>query len=186
MKIAIIGTSGRKGVHMTKDLYEKMYKYLCELITDIRVKYNLEPQEIKLVSGGAAWSDHLAVDYYNAEHRVKLTLYVPCKWTGAQYIDNGSYSWKINPGKTANYYHTLFSKALHRDTLSDIQEAVENGCKIIEGNGFHDRNNKIAQCDIMIAFSWSESDDPNDGGTSYTWNKCGGALEKVHVSLSKL
>jgi hypothetical protein len=51
--------------------------------------------------------------------------------------------------------------------------------------GFHAQNSHIAhQADYPLAFTWSETASPADGGTLDTWNKCRGT--KVHVSLHSL
>lgn len=175
--ISVIGTAGRdKNANYTSELFTKMVraaKYIMRNLTDIT-----------LVSGGAAWADHIAVRLYLEGFVSKLILHLPCEWDNNQYIDYGVYDWKTNPGKTSNYYHRKFSSILGVDTLQEINEAIKKGAEVHIHKGFHLRNNPVAICDYMIAFTWSPTNVPADGGTLDTWNKC--VSNKYHISLTIL
>ncbi|CAH6419741.1 Hypothetical protein HVR_LOCUS818 [uncultured virus] len=177
VKIAVIGTAGRdKSQTYTADLFNRMVvaaKYIMRNLTNIT-----------LISGGAAWADHVAVQLFLEGFASKLILCLPCEWKGSQYLDTGVYDWRINPGRTSNYYHSEFSTAMNRSTLFEIQEAIDKGAEVQIHKGFHNRNSSIANCDYMIAFTWSSTDVPADGGTLYTWNKC--TTTKYHISLTKI
>ena len=71
----------------------------------------LDLSSAHLVSGGAAWSDHVAVELFLSDEYDGLTLHMPCKWIRKEHYDNGSYSWQTNPGKLANSCHRKFSYA---------------------------------------------------------------------------
>ena len=188
MKISIIGTAGRKsdGQKMTSELYMKMIKKTCEIIksqTELSSPNSrVESKEITLVSGGAAWSDHIAVNLYLSGKFGKLILYLPCK------LKDNSKVWN-----TMKYYHELFSKKMYSNckesnsfhTLSEISLALEKGAILgSDSGGFHSRNTLVAQSDYIIAFTWGNGDIPKDGGTLDTWNKSNG--KKIHVSLNSL
>ncbi len=186
--VAIIGTAGRSTdeKHLSIDLYDKMYAAIKYIIQHV---FKLDKDNFHLYSGGAAWSDHLAVRFY-LEHGGKLTLFLPCKFTldeeCPQAVDNGSYDWKLNPGKTMNKLHRAFGDRIRRDSLRDIATASEMGATLdSESKGFHARNSKIAQAMYMIAFSFGDGDEPTEGGTKDTWSKSK-SLHKIHVSLKRL
>lgn len=183
VKIGIIGTAGRKedGSRMSKELYEKMKILTYRLITHIESDLS----KIELFSGGAAWSDHLAVNMYLEHQELKLTLCLPCQWdtSKSQYIDTGEYDYRINPGKTSNYYHKKFSDKMEQNTLKEIDTCIQKGADVKIEDGFHARNNLISQnVDFLIAFTWGLKQ-PKDGGTLNTWQNCPSSVKKVHISL---
>ena len=106
-----------------------------------------------------------------------------------KFVDLGKGDWKTNPGKSANYYHSLFSEKIGHNTLEDIATASQQGAIIDTSHfGFHPRNNAVAsRATHMIALTWSETGTPTDGGTLYTWKRC--SLDprfKAHISLKEL
>ena len=75
--------------------------------------------------------------------------------------------------------------------VGDVAGSTTGGGKaqVQVWNGFHDRNDKVALSEFMIAFTPTESSpEPEGGGTGYTWNKSKGTvgLQKVHISLPKI
>ena len=184
--VAIVGTAGRKNdaARMSRELFERM----CQRTTQIiERELHLDWKNICIQSGGAAWSDHVAVRLFlQRPETTALKVYLPCPLDGnARYRDTGSYDWRTNPGRTSNFYHSQFTKAIGTDSLQELLTAQQRGAVLdTSGTGFHSRNSMIAKCDILIAFSWSDGDQPWDGGTSDTWRKCKG--RKVHVPLSLL
>lgn len=174
-RVAIIGTAGRKGPPLSLSLFHAMFDEAVSVITKT---WGLSWHNVDLISGGAAWADHVAVVLYLCppEPEVQprsLVLHLPCAWdysTGAHY-DSGAKDWKRNPGRTANLYHKKFSRAIGRDTLQDISMAVHVGCQLEEHEGFHQRNSVIADVEYMLAFTWGATA-PEDGGSLDTWKKC--------------
>jgi AcrR family transcriptional regulator len=185
-RIAIIGTAGRdQHPGLTADLFEAMCTAALETI---RTKFKLDPAKCQLISGGAAWSDHVAVELFLRKQVVGLTLYMPCAFTGGKFAEIGTtWDWKKNPGKTANYLHSLFTTKLGRDTLAEIALARDRRAVLNADHfGFHPRNDVVAaQATHMIAFTWSETGTPDDGGTAYTWDRAI-SQNKVHVCLGGL
>lgn len=180
MTLAIIGTAGRgeDGSRLNKEMYSKMYRRALEAVRKLGVK--------ELVSGGAAWADHLAVSLYLSGEVDSLQLYLPAAWDsnhGIYLEENGRY----DPGRISNYYHGLFSEAMEGNTLMGIQKAIDKGAEVcvdLEG-GFHGRNRMIASAaTCMLAFTFGEGDVPKDGGTKYTWDLFEGP--KVHVSIPSI
>ena len=174
MKIAIIGSAGRTGT-VSAEEYQK-------LLTFIKTKV---PNDAKLVSGGATLIDHLAVDLFLIDHVQKLKIYAPCRWDDNSFIDTGERDWRTNPGGLANYYHRKFSKSTGKNSLNEINQAIEKGavfnCKY---NSFHARNTQIAKADKLIALTFGNGDEPDDGGTLDTWKKS--KSEKTHYPIAAL
>jgi hypothetical protein len=142
------------------------------------------PYQSHLVSGGAAWADHLAVELFLQGHASALTLHLPAPFTKKF---EGPMS---SSASAANFYHSVFSRTLGRHTLSDIERAIAIGAELTTEparagyGGMFARNLKVAKAEKLLAYTFGPGDVPADGGTRDTWDKCLG--EKVHVSLPTL
>lgn len=178
LKLAIIGTAGRdKSIQMTRALWN----WMC---SDIQSRV---PVGSHVVSGGAAWADHLAVGLFLCGHASHLTLHLPAPFDLSHNRFIGGYS---TAGNAANYYHRLFSEAIRCHTLDEIadvlsmpncvntQEPVQPGY-----GGMYARNKLVAQADQLFAYTFGKDSQPADGGTSNTWKMCKG--ERVHISLPR-
>lgn len=124
-----------------------------------------------VVSGGAAWADHLAVGLYNAGLVPNLILFLPCSFFMGEcrFLDTGMGNARNNPGFVANYYHRNFSKAVGINSLEEIKNAINKGCAVKEGGGFLGRNKFVAQkADILLAFTFGNGNIVKDGGTAHT------------------
>lgn len=192
--VAIIGTStcGKEWLALDDvelwqtELYGRMVEKAAALIEG---QFGLPLHKVHLVSGGAAWSDHIAVTLFLAGCVAGLTLYLPCRWEpgdSPKFASNGSGSWKTNPGGLANTRHGSFSVGIGRDSLKEIEAARLKGAHIItDYHGFHARNSAIAKdAERLIAFTWGADVAPAAGGTLDTWKKA--RCEKVHVPLGEL
>jgi hypothetical protein len=184
IRIGIIGMSGRNVEQslLTKSLFEQMYRVMVDFIEQ-RWSWN----RVRLVSGGAAWSDHLAVALFLSKNPLGLTLYLPCEWIKddhrPQFQDKGIRS----PGHIANHLHREFSKVLKRDSLSELEQARVLGAEFnTQYKGFLARNKGItSSVDVLVAFSWAKGSAPTHGGTLDTWRKCT-SKEKIHFALHTL
>jgi hypothetical protein len=178
-KIAIIGTAGRdRSMPMTKSLWEAM-------TADAR---NRTSQGCHLVSGGAAWADHLAVELFLTGHASDLTLHLPAPFENGRFV--GPYK---GAASAANYYHRLFSEILNYDTLGDIA-GIEHHPRVhstfqpeAAGYAAMFARNKLVAADAteMLAYTWGTGNKPADGGTLNTWNQCGSG-RKTHIPLHSL
>lgn len=180
--VSVIGTAGRKNKHkLNNELYDKMINKVKDIIEN---KFNLNPNNITLVSGGAAWCDHLAVNLFLDNYVKNSTLYLPCDWN----FKNKKYLESINMydcGKVANSYHYYFSEKLGKNTLHEINDAISNGLSInTKYYGFKNRNTQVAISNYLIAFTFSKGNEPDDGGTKDTWNKSNS--NKIHICLDEL
>lgn len=175
--ISIIGSAGRdknKEIDFDQSL-SFVEKYI---INNICSDWN----NITLVSGGAAYIDHIAVKLF-LKYKCKLLLHLPCQFENKKYHDTGSYS---NPGKTANLHHKVFSEKVGYNTLKEIEDAINSGCEIKIHNGFFARNKYVAQSKYIIALTFNDADVPLfKSGTAHTWN-CSKSKNKVHFNIDKI
>jgi len=183
IKIGIIGTAGRKedGDKMSKELYSKMFHHAANYLN----KLELKPEDIQLVSGGAAWADHVVVSLYLADVADNLTLHLPAPFGHNLAME---YSFGIAPdASVANYYHQRFSGKLGGSTLNGIARAIDKGASITVSDGLFARNLKVAQdSELLIAYTWGNGDAPKEkSGTRHTWD-ISQAKVKVHISLGIL
>lgn len=183
--VSIIGTSGRAG-NVTKKLYENMINAVI-----IYLKKYVNSQNIILVSGGAAFADHVAIhiylnkDKYDLSNINELHLHLPCEFDMIthKFYDNGNSDWKNNSGKVANYYHDRFIHITGCDSyeeLYNVMTQIDQSVYVKVYNGFHSRNKYVAKSDYVLAFTFGKNY-PEDGGTKYTWDLCKG--KKFHISL---
>lgn len=174
--IAVIGTAGRdKTKPMTRKLWMWMVHHAMHTI----------PAGNHLISGGAAWADHLAVCLFLEGHAKALTLHLPAP-LGIQGFNGPERS----SATAANYYHTKFSEAIGYSSFQEILEATDDAhCQYThqaEAPGYgamFARNLLVARnAKALIAYTFGEGTEPADGGTRDTWNKSS-AIDKLHVSL---
>jgi hypothetical protein len=167
IKVSIIGTAGRGDSKqgLTKELYAKMVRCADDLIQKI-LKDVPKDSEVHLVSGGAAWSDHIAVSLFlsNDPNYKLLTLHLPCPLIFRNgehvYHDNGLSDWRANPARSSNRYHKEFSAEIGRNSLRELHDATIGGANVHVHNGFFMRNSEIARSDVLIAFTWGLGDVP--------------------------
>ena len=176
-KIAIIGTAGRdKSKPMTHRLWNWM-------VAD--AKSRTGPGD-HLVSGGAAWADHLAVTLFLEGHVKELTLHLPAPFV-QRFIGPSQ-----SAASAANYYHRLFSTEIETNTLAEIERCT--GMEHCHGTfepaaagyaAMFTRNKKVAAAaDTMFAYTFGTGDVPADGGTKDTWDQCKG--HRIHIPLPSL
>lgn len=162
--VGIIGSAGRKQKDrqcLTKLAYKRMCTEAERIITD---EFKLDWSHVTLVSGGAAWSDHVAVTLFEKHKTCKLQLFFPCEFKNNVFVSNS----------TANQYHAQFSRVMDMNSRLQLTTAMgKQGCEVdMTSQGFLDRNTRIAKkSQFMIAFTRNGAE-PNDGGTGNTWSKC--------------
>lgn len=179
--IAIIGTAGRdRRPELTKKLWWEMLKDASSWFT--------HPNQYKLVSGGAAWADHLAVELYLLSPEIfHLELFLPAPLNEDGIFEGG----RATAGSISNWYHEMFSDVVKFDSRKRILMARDWGAKIHQGEvgpptRFFERNADVAKAatDGVLAYTWGEGKEPADGGTKHTWGLCSG--RKIHVPLDRL
>lgn len=192
-KISIVGAAGRKEdfAKLTQAKYKEMYGITHKYIAD-----SFSKTPICLVSGGAAFADHLAVLIFLDNSSFTLKLYLPCEYDleKERYVDTGIFDWAINPGGTANYYHRKFSNAIYANkfhSLKQIGSAIKAGAEVEIINGFMNRNSAVAQSEYLLAFTFGNRSVVKDGGThdcvfKYLNNRAGKKNLGTHVDLNDM
>ena len=184
--ISIIGTAGRKEdkSKMSAELY---YRMVIHALTWISNRY--DTRDVTLVSGGAAWADHIAVTSFLHENFewAGLELHFPAPFEEALFRPD---RYKTTGG-TANFYHKYFGEKLSGGvdpfhTLNQIQAALDAGATSTVSKGFFQRNLLVGASDILLAYTWGNSHSmPKDGGTLYTWNNSRSPV-KAHFPLKEI
>lgn len=173
LRIAIVGTAGRdKNNPLNRTHWDNMTGRTEAYIQELRDQGH---EHITVISGGAAWADHVAV-YLAYENLIDaIELYLPAPIENDYFLD---YGWK-SAGGIANYYHKKFSDVLGYNTITDIADLQGQEGAIIDtldGHGgpgalFY-RNSTIANnADELLALTMGTRDIPNSSGTLDTWNK---------------
>lgn len=176
--LAIVGTAGRKDD--ANVLSKEHYAAMCVVANDIleqckRINYPITT----LVSGGAAWADHVAVSLFLDKKVPHLRLFLPCPFIGGSFYDNGiANNSTKNPGSIVNWYHRKFQKTTGVNSLTQIQIALSEGAELINvGKGFYARNELVAKSDFLLAMTFGDKNQVKAGGTAHTV-KC--YLDRVH------
>lgn len=185
--LGVIGTAGRdKSKPMTAKLFDSMCFHLWEEI-------EAYGKPINLVSGGAAWADHVAVAVWlklvelGHPNVGKLTLHLPAPWDWERTCYQSS-----KCGDVSNHYFNRMEQTTGVDHRAELQMALglggchfDNAPPTANMAAFFQRNKLVAQeSDFLLAYTWGCGDAPDDGGTADTWHKCRG--ERVHVPLVSL
>jgi hypothetical protein len=188
--LGIIGTAGR-GLD-----WKKLTPTMYEQMLNITEKFIVSNNPATVVSGGAAWADHLAVTLYLKDVVADLTLYLPHSFDMKvhEYLDDSVIDDRYHVGRVSNWYHKRFSDKIKHDSLDEIFKAIEKGAKVEVGNGFFDRNALIAKVSThLIAFTFGNKETLKDGGTANTMaaylrkiQKFGLEDNSYHIDLSTM
>lgn len=170
MNIAIIGTAGRKDD--APKLNAASFNKMVEAVQTI-IRENFPSENITLVSGGAAWADHIAVYLALKNPAYGLELHMPAKWNATQqkYIETNQ---QFDSGGVANYYHRNFTAKTGINSLNQIHQAINNPKYTTKSNpaGFKARNTDVANsAQAMIALTFGNQATLKPGGTLDTWQK---------------
>jgi hypothetical protein len=188
---SIVGTAGREDDG--KKLSRNHFQAMCIVASGLIEQFNESGYSIThLVSGGAAYADHVAVRLFLDRKVPHLRLFLPAKWDDGIFHDTGVKDPFANPGGTANYYHKKFQTVTHINSLSEIQISKNEGAELIEvTKGFYARNALVAKSDFILACTFGKENEIKDGGTADTVRKYltrihkeGGFDKSFHYNLS--
>lgn len=188
LRVGIIGTAGRDPKRpMSRQLYVAMFRKAKEWLREIA-----KDRPVIAVSGGAAWSDHLAVSLMLAGEVQGLRLHLPVPFVR----EAVRFSESRDEGRIANYYHDLFTAALSatglpHSSLRDLLKVFTLPTTAVasysrsQGSSFKARNLVVAaEAERLLAFTWGDGGEPMDSGTLHTWNASKLPREhKHHISL---
>lgn len=179
IRLAIIGTSGRKPQDL-KQLTKEHMEWMAETVKNyIKETIQTSYDKVILVSGGSAWADHIAVQLYLTKEFAGLELYLPSRYDAKnqRYINT-------HEGRKLNLLHKQCQEKTGMPVFQQLASAVTSkNCKITIQRGFLPRNTLVARNNnYLIAFTFSSTNTPSEGGTLDTWNKTKHE-NKVHFTL---
>lgn len=186
-RIAVIGTAGRAEKNeMTRQLWEAMTAHFRTLLADGTLAVD------HLVSGGAAWSDHVAVWAFNEGLVGGLTLCLPAPFDVEKNAFYQAKTFEQSAASAANYHQRNFSKKIEEDTLGQIRKAIDDGAQVyaqphqLGYSAMFARNDDIARLATggVVAFSFGDGA-PNSKGTRHTWDRVS-AEPKININLGRL
>lgn len=185
--IVIIGSAGRlaDAKYVCSDNYQWIIKDV-ELKLREHYPYSQDafPENLCLMSGGAAFVDHVAVALKLKYPQIQLHLCLPAEWDSEknEFKDTGVRDFRVNPGGTSNYYHRNFSQSTGIASLLELAQVMPSS--ILETEfGFSSRNSLLAgKVDLLLAYTFSNTDRPSSTGTLSTWTKSK-AMKKIHTSI---
>lgn len=193
-----VGTAGRKddAPLMSKELFYKAVDKAWELVDEyginsvtsggaawmdhIIIEMLLNPRRKEITTDGEVKFLYIPS---------AATIHLPCRIDAnvqfnAKFPEGNRWYCKAWEARTANYYHEIFSKKVYGDSRRSrkmILEAVALGLDelsgrlvtVKSGGGFMGRNGEIANDadDGLIAFTFSDTGAPKDGGTMNTWRE---------------
>ncbi|ACS44098.1 hypothetical protein [Methylorubrum extorquens] len=190
--LAVIGTAGRgtDADRLSAELYDAMYARTLDAMRTWGIR--------SLVSGGAAWADHLAVRAFLEGEADALRLFLPARFERGRFGGTAP----NDVARTANRYHDAFSRMLGIDTLGQVAKAIDRGAAASVHAGFKTRNIEVAyEATHMLAFTFGAGRGPvamteadegfasafeaglKDGGTAHCWSCTSRADAKLHVDL---
>ncbi|MBK1669081.1 hypothetical protein CKO28_13665 [Rhodovibrio sodomensis] len=205
-RIAIIGTAGRKddGARLTRHVWEQMLADARQQLADIQVIEGADPATTTLVSGGAAYADHLAVKLYREGLAADLELHLPAELSDNGFVEDPARG-RMDAGRVANYYHGQFKSRTGVDGLAELRAAAASGARVEVTHGFKERNTKVANsADVLLAYTFGGGREITsavpgelayadataaglkDGGTADTFGKSRAARLKRHVPIDMI
>jgi hypothetical protein len=145
----------------------------------------------RLVSGGAAFADHLAVNQYIYGGIPLLKLHLPTHFSILmdRFYQLIGVEDERSCAEVSNFYHREFSKKCQLDSLDEIGRAIANNAEVVVSNGFKARNTKIAEdADILVAFTFGRGERLKPGGSADTMRKylALGKTQAIHVDLNDM
>ena len=175
--LAIIGTAGRKN---DAALLAADPERFAERMLAAALKVADRTKTNHLVSGGAAWADHVAVWLFLSDPtRFTLQIEAPAPFVtagtgGLEYADTGERDFIKNPGGTSNHYLRAFADTLglaRPEWSPFIDFALVAGhprATIRVTHGFQPRNLLVAQSTHALAMTFGGGRVLQDGGTAKT------------------
>jgi hypothetical protein len=171
MKLAIVGTAGRKEdyARLNGRIYQQMIEKAKIVMYKLRTERGMPIG--CLVSGGAAWADHVAVELFLEGSLLKLELHLPALFDrqAKRFREDGS----DDCGKIANFHHERFSRKIGFSSLHRLALAIGlPGCEMIVTTGFKRRNTMVAaRSDALLAMTFGIGHCVKNGGTEDTVRK---------------
>lgn len=169
--LGIIGTAGRgeDAALLTANHWRSMLT-VAQIVAEVT-------GATRLVSGGAAWADALAVELYLRGQTKELSLHLPARFD--THDECPRYDNADKCGAVSNSYHKAFTKVTGYDGLTAIAEALGKGCHNTQPSvrstsfgAFFLRNALVVdEASVMLAFTFGNGVVLKDGGTAHTMSR---------------
>ena len=161
--LAIIGSAGRREP-IERSHWRMMLGCARELAGELGVT--------RLVSGGAAGADHVAVRLF-LDGLLPLTLELGADWDfeALSYVESGSGNWMTDPGRTLNRHHRAFQESAGVESFEDLQLALRACEWRAHRSGLWGRNTVVANADVLLAMTFGAGRQMAQGGTADTCRK---------------
>lgn len=167
--LAIVGTAGRGSDADALSMvhWETMLRAAKHIIKVENVD--------RMVSGGAAWADHVAVRLFLEKTVPLLGLHLPAFVSRDGFVDQPNAENFGRSGRKAGEistgYHRDFSTRLNIDSLEELSRACAMipNCSVTIGTGFNSRNLMVASdSDMLLAMTFGHGRVVKPGGTERT------------------
>lgn len=160
MKVAIVGTAGRKGSidYLSKEIYLKAKQLSLESILEVGKRMNIPLHEMTLLCGGAAWMDHLNITLWKTQgvrfEELQLHLPAPLDMDQSRFVED-PHKGRLCPGRISNYYHYGFAEKLGAAQNATLKSICDLSTQVPTSyyDGFHARNLALGRCDLLIALT---------------------------------
>ena len=182
IKLAVVGSAGRgdDARLINGELYAQMAAALKQVMVQVGPVSHL-------VSGGAAFADHLAVGFFLRDLVPGLSLHLPAFYSRSarQYVE----PYAKSSGSISNYWHREFSRKCGGNSLNSISEALsKQGASHKTYMGFDLRNTGIAEeADAIVAFTFGVNASVKHGGSWDTMKQAmARSIPTFHVTLKTM
>jgi len=174
IRLGVIGTAGRRddAARLSADSFKRMTAVLVEFVREREIA--------TLVSGGAAWADHLAVALFNKGHVNSLRLHLPSEFCLS--IDAFVEPYPRSSGSVSNAYHRKFSRTMEASSLRSLGRAMTApNCLSQVYSSFEERNRAVASdATELFAFTFGNGARLKAGGTLQTVKEALDQGKRVH------
>ena len=149
--VAIVGPSGRDPCNAyTHGTFRAMMDMAAKTIDG---KVGLPRRDVVLVSGGSAWSDHVAVSLYldavqSMSPFAGLRLYLPC----AIDVKSNAFTPLDRCGRILNKLHAQFGRTCGMNTVGEIVMALRTGATATVSHGFLACDVRILESHFLLTF----------------------------------
>jgi len=141
----------------------------------------------RLIAGGSAVADHLAVGFFLRDLVPGLSLHFPAFYSRStcEYVE----PYEKCAGSISNYWHREFSRKCGGNSLKSIHDALSKpGVSHKTHMGFELRNQAIAEeCDAIVAFTFGTKAAVKHGDSWDTIKQCiERSIPTCHVDLHSM
>lgn len=162
VRVAVVGTAVRDGPGDADELRRAFREAPKRVVKQLQA-WGLPLEAVTLVSGGSAWSDHVAVQVVLRNPEVGgLQLELPAEF------GDGRFDVGTGDGLRLNQLHRQYQAIMGVDALAEVALVMSDArCAVRVHRGFFARNDVVAkESDRIVALGLGPE---MMSGTRYTW-----------------